>query len=174
MNSALVHETTEEEKRVYEVLEELGIEYQVHYHEALVGADDAEKEGYHQRGLNLKNLLVREKKREEHYLVIIKDDSRLDFKRYKELTGWSSKMTFAEDEDLFKYLGVHRGACSVFGLINDKDKHVTVVLDNYVTEASMDEDINFHPNVNTATVSIKVKDFYKFLDWTGNRVIREM
>lgn len=173
MTGGVIHETTQEEKRVYQVLEDLGIEYTVYYHEPLFGYEDAEKEGYHQQGLNLKNLMVREKKREEHYLVVLKDDVRLDFKRYKELTGWSSKMTFAGDEDLVKYLGVHAGACSVFGLINDRDKHVTVVLDKYITGADPEEKINFHPNVNTATVAMKVKDLYKFLKWTGNLVILE-
>lgn len=167
------HITTEEEKKVYEVLDKLGIEYVVHYHEAFFSAEDAEKEGYHQPGLNLKNLLVREKKRDEHYLVIIKDDARLDFKKYKELTGWSSKMTFAGDDDLMKYLGVHPGSCSVFGLINDKDKHLVVVLDKFVTSADMEENISFHPNINTATVTMKVKDLYTFLDWAGNKVVKE-
>lgn len=167
------NEITAEEKAVYEVLDSLGIEYVVHYHEAFFSSDDADKEGYHQPGLNLKNMLVREKKRDEHYLVVIKDDDRLDFKKYKELTGWTSKMTFAPDEDLMKYLGVHPGSASVFGLINDKDKHVTVVLDEFVTGADMDEPISFHPNINTATLTMKVRDLYTFLDWAGNKVIKE-
>ncbi|NLD20477.1 MAG: prolyl-tRNA synthetase associated domain-containing protein [Clostridiales bacterium] len=173
MSDKLNHQITEEEKRVYEVLDDLGIRYTVCYHAPIFGHEDAEKEGYHQPGLNLKNMMVRERKKEEHYLVVIKDDARLDFKRYKELTGWSSKMTFASDDDLVKYLGVHAGSCSVFGLINDKGNHITVVLDKYVTSADPEEKINFHPNVNTATVTMKVKDFYKFLEWAGNPVIKE-
>ncbi|MDO4546137.1 MAG: YbaK/EbsC family protein [Bacillota bacterium] len=169
----LKHEMTEKEREVYRVLDDLDIEYTVCYHEPIFGHEDAMKAGYHQPGLNLKNMLVRERKKEEHYLVILQDEARLDFKRYKELTGWSSKMTFAGDEDLMKYLGVHAGACSVFGLMYDKDNHVTVVLDKYITSAGPEERINFHPNVNTATVGMKVKDFYKFLDWVGNPVIKE-
>lgn len=167
----LNHETTEAEKRVYRVLDDLGIQYVVNYHEAIFGHEDAEKFGYHQPGLNLKNLMVREKKKDEHYLVILKDDSRLDFKKYKELTGWSSKMTFAGDEDLVKYLGVHAGSCSVFGLINDEANHITVVLDDYITEAAPEEKISFHPNINTATLTMKVRDLYTFLEWSGNRVL---
>lgn len=82
-------------------------------------------------------------------------------------------MTFAGDDDLMKYLGVHPGSCSVFGLINDKDKHLVVVLDKFVTSADMEENISFHPNINTATVTMKVKDLYTFLDWAGNKVVKE-
>lgn len=172
MKEIISRNITEEEKSVYQVLNDLGIQYTVHYHEALFGQEDADKEGYHQPGLNLKNMLVREKKKDEHYLVLLKDDDRLDFKKFKPMTGWSSKMTFARDEDLMKYLGVHAGSCSIFGLINDKEKHVIVVLDDYITSADLDESISFHPNINTATLTMKVRDLYTFLEWTGNKVVK--
>lgn len=165
-------EGKEREQAVYNVLDELNIKYSVKYHEPIFGEQDYDKECYHMPGLNLKNILIREKKKEEFYLVILKDDERLDFKKYKPFTGWSSKVTFAGDEDLVKYLGVHAGSCSVFGLINDVEHKVTVVIDDYVTRSDSEELINFHPNINTATLTMKVKDLFTFLDWTTNKVIR--
>jgi Ala-tRNA(Pro) deacylase len=29
-------------------------------------------------------------------------------------------------------------------------------------------EVNFHPNVNTATVGLSYGDFIRFLDWSGN------
>ena len=48
-----------------------------------------------------------------------------------------------------------------------------VVLGKEIAEADPDTIINFHPNVNTATISLKVSDMFRFLDRRGNRVICE-
>jgi Ala-tRNA(Pro) deacylase len=42
-----------------------------------------------------------------------------------------------------------------------------VILDEDLKSASR---VNFHPNVNTATVGLSREDFEKFLAWTGNSV----
>ncbi len=55
-----------------------------------------------------------------------------------------------------RYLGLETGAVSPFGLINDRQKEVRVVVDQDLKNA---ERINFHPNVNTATVGIDFTDF---------------
>ena len=94
-------------------------------------------------------------------------------KHFAAITGWSKKATFASDEDIYHYLGVHIGSCSVFGIINDKKNHITVVLENAIGHADPDDIINFHPNVNTVTVSITIRDMFRFLEWSGNRVILE-
>jgi Ala-tRNA(Pro) deacylase len=57
---------------------------------------------------------------------------------------------------------------SPFGLINDGSREVTVVIDQDLRRASR---VNFHPNVNTATVGIGFADFERFLAWTGHRVL---
>ncbi len=163
----------EEQQKVYDILKELDIEYRVCRHAPLVGAEDRHVPGYHQPGLNVKNLVLKDKKTQEIYMVVLKDDARLDFKKYKEIAGWSKKISFADEEDLKKYLGVSRGSCSVFSLINDREKRVRVVISEYIAKAPENEKISFHPNDNTATVTISVKDMYRFLAWTGNDVIHE-
>jgi Ala-tRNA(Pro) deacylase len=52
-------------------------------------------------------------------------------------------------------------------LINDTNKEVIVIIDEDLKKT---ERVNFHPNVNTATVGISAADFEKFLDWAGNSV----
>ena len=64
-----------------------------------------------------------------------------------------------------KYLGITPGSVSPFGLINDNENHVHVFLDENLKNS---ETISFHPNMNTASLVIKYKDFEKYLQWVGN------
>lgn len=160
-------------QQVYDVLDNLMIPYITESHEACFTVEQAKECGLNRPGINVKNLVIYDKKTGQHYMVILMDESRLNFKHFATLTGWSKKATFASDEDIFSYLGVHIGSCSVFGIINDKKNHVTVVLEKAIGHADPDAIINFHPNVNTVTVSITVGDMFRFLEWAGNEVILE-
>ena len=75
------------------------------------------------------------------------------------------KISFASQKRMDKYLGVMAGSVSPFGLINDKENHVHLFLDQNLQKS---EKISFHPNVNTASLVLKFKDFVKYLDWVGN------
>jgi Ala-tRNA(Pro) deacylase len=163
----------ENEQKVYNVLNQLNIPYTRDTHEACFTVEQAKEHGLNRPGINVKNLVILDKKTGEHFMVILEDERRLEFKHFASITGWSNKATFASDEDIFSYLGVHIGSCSVFGIINDKKNHVTVVLEKVIGYADLNAIINFHPNVNTVTVSITIGDLFRFLEWAGNRVILE-
>ena len=163
---------TDNEKRLYALLDKLGITYTVHRHQAFYTVAEADEKGYVLPGLNLKNLFIRDKKTGEHYLVILDDHRRLDFKAFGEIAGWK-KGTFAGDEELMACLGLTPGSVSPFGLINDMGREVIVVLERAVAAAPEDALVNFHPNVNTATIAMKKKDFLRFLEHMGNRVVME-
>ena len=53
------------------------------------------------------------------------------------------------------------GSVSPFGLINDADHSVRVVIDRDLRSAVL---ISFHPNINTATVVLSCADFQRFLE----------
>lgn len=76
-----------------------------------------------------------------------------------------TKLSFASDQRLKKYLGVEPGSVSPFGLINDKEKHVHLFIDEKLNES---ERLTFHPNVNTASLVVSKEDLLKFLAHTGN------
>ncbi|MEG0291905.1 MAG: YbaK/EbsC family protein [Anaerovoracaceae bacterium] len=158
---------------VYEILDKLEIDYKVSRHQAMFTMADAALEGYYQEGLNMKNLVLKDKKTKTYYMVVIEDGNRLDLKRFKAVTGWSNKVSFVNDEELFELLGIHQGSCSIFNLINDIENKVVLVFEKTIGEASLDEQMSFHPNINTATVSLKKKDVIKFLEWKGCNVIWE-
>jgi Ala-tRNA(Pro) deacylase len=154
------------EEKVYEVLDELGISYTRHEHPPVYTVEEAEKQWTEIIGAHCKNLFLRNKKGNRHYLVILEASKVVDLKSLNNLLG-EDRLSFASEQRLMKYLGLETGAVSAFGLINDKENHVKVVIDDSLKQA---EAVNFHPNVNTATVGISFADFEKFLTWCGNTI----
>jgi Ala-tRNA(Pro) deacylase len=65
------------------------------------------------------------------------------------------------------HLGVTPGSVSPFGLINDDARRVIVMVDE---DLRHDARLIFHPNINTASVTISGPDLERFLTWRGNVV----
>jgi len=57
-------------------------------------------------------------------------------------------------------LGIKPGSVSPFALLNDKDNVVEFYLDEKLFNSEI---INFHPLINTTTISIKTSEFINFL-----------
>ena len=155
-----------DEQKVYEVLKGLGIAYTKHEHPPVYTVEEAEKHWENITGAHCKNLFIRNKKGKNHYLVIVKSEKRVDLKSLTSRLG-EDRLSFASPERLMRYLGLEPGAVSPFGLINDKENAVVVLIDQDLKDANS---VNFHPNVNTATVGIAFVDFEKFLDHCGNSI----
>jgi len=64
-----------------------------------------------------------------------------------------------------RVLGLEAGSVSPFGLLNDREKEVTVLIDR---DLKKEGKVNFHPNINTATLTIAFGDFVRFLEHCGN------
>ncbi len=154
----------EVERKVLEVLDNLQIPYEIHHHPPVYTVEEAEEHWKSIKGTHCKNLFVRNKKGKRHYLVILESRKRADLRELNIQLG-EDRLSFASPERLKRYLGLEPGAVSPFGLINDKDKVVQVVLDKDLKEAKW---VSFHPNINNATVTITFKDFEKYLEWRGN------
>ena len=76
-------------------------------------------------------------------------------------------LRFASEDLLFETLGVRQGHVTAYALINDKEGKVGFLLDK---EMLSEEYVNFHPLVNTATTRVSVKDFQKFVEFTGHKI----
>ncbi len=152
---------------IYQILHDLDISYEKYEHPAVFTVEDAEK---YDRGINAghsKNLFLRNKKGDQHYLVVVEASKRVDLKKLALLLN-ESKLSFASAERLMTYLGLTPGSVSPFGLINDTSKTVQVIVDNGLMQQTKQ---SYHPNRNTATLVIKREDFKKFLSWTKNPVM---
>ncbi len=149
---------------VLEVLDKLEIPYELHEHKPLPTIDIAMEVWKKIDSTHCKNLFFRNHKGNRHYMVILESNQKLDIhdleKRLKQ-----GKISFASQKRMDKYLGVKAGSVSPFGLINDKENHVHLFMDQNLLKATK---ISFHPNINTASVVISFNDFVRFLDWVGN------
>lgn len=155
-----------DEQKVYDLLRALEISYTKHEHPPVFTVEEAEQHWTSIMGAHCKNLFLRNKKGKNHYLVVVESTKRVDLKSLTKQIG-EDRLSFASPERMMRYLGLEPGAVSPFGLINDTENAVSVIIDRDLKEASH---VNFHPNVNTATVGITFGDFKKFLAHCGNPV----
>jgi Ala-tRNA(Pro) deacylase len=61
---------------------------------------------------------------------------------------------------LMQTMWLEPGSVSPFGLINNENKDVEVYIDKQVYDADI---VNFHPNINTASLSLTSEMFHKYL-----------
>ena len=154
------------EKIVYKVFEELGIKYEKRIHQPVYTCEESRKYTSDLRGSHCKNLFFRNKEGNNHYLVVVEENKTLNIKDFEKRIN-EKNLSFASEKRMMKYLGLAPGSVSIFGLINDKEKKVIVYLDEDVFTKGY---INFHPNVNTATLNISTDDFKKYLKWCRNEI----
>ncbi len=147
-------------------LDHLGIPYRRYEHPAVFTVEQAEAHWKNVTGAHCKNLFVRNQKGNRHYLIVLEASKKADLAALARTLG-EDRFSFASAERLAEHLGLEPGAVSPFGLINDGRKAVHVILDQDLKKRG---EVNFHPNVNTATLGISYADFEKFLAWRGNPV----
>jgi Ala-tRNA(Pro) deacylase len=154
------------ERKVLETLERLGIPYVRHEHPPVFTVEDADKYWAELRGTHCKNLFLRNKKGNHHYLVVAPTSRAIDLRALNRILD-EDRLSFGSPERLKRCLGLEPGSVSPFGLINDAGKDVRVVLDEDLKNSRF---LGFHPNINTATLDIPFADFERFLAWCGNDV----
>ena len=157
---------TENEQKVYDVLEKLGISYTRYEHEAVYTIEELDKQNINFEGKHCKNLFVRNRKGDIHYIIVVEGSKKVDLKKLSEQIG-STPLSFGSEERLYKHLGLKPGSVSPLGIINNSDKKVKVVIDKDLTNL---DNIGVHPNVNTATVALSYEDLQKIFKWCGNEV----
>jgi len=151
---------------VYAALDALGISYERHEHPAVFTADDASKFWDPIPGVQCKNLFLRNKKGDRHYLVVVEINKRVDLKDLVRTVA-DDRLSFGSAERLMAELGLTPGSVSPFGLINDADGSVRVLIDKDLKGADR---LIFHPNINTASVVVSWDDLERFLATRANRV----
>jgi Ala-tRNA(Pro) deacylase len=151
---------------VYAALDALGIPYERHEHPPVFNAEDASKHWDPIGGVQCKNLFLRNKKGDKHYLVVVGIDKRVDLKDLVKIVG-DDRLSFGSPERLMAELRLTPGSVSPFGLINDEDGSVRVLIDEDLRGADR---LLFHPNINTATVVVSWADLERFLATRRNSV----
>jgi Ala-tRNA(Pro) deacylase len=144
---------------VYRALDALGITYEKYEHPPVFTAEEAAVHWADISAKAVKNLFLRNKKGDRHYLVIVGIEKHVDLRTLVKIVG-DDRLSFGSPDRLMARLGLTPGSVSPFGLINDANGTVRVILDADLREA---ERLIFHPNDNTASVTISLPDFERFL-----------
>lgn len=157
---------TPQEESVHVRLHELGIVFTRYEHPPVATVEAAEQYWRPIEATHCKNLFLRNQKGNRHYLVVLEHRKKADLRSVADQIG-DGKLSFGSPERLMTHLGLTPGSVSPFGLINNRDHAVRVVIDRDLKAA---ERLSFHPNINTATLVIGGADFIRFLDACGNAV----
>lgn len=153
------------EIRTYDYLDKLGIQYQRTDHEP---ADNMEACNAIDAVLGVmicKNLFLCNRQKTSFYLLMMPGDKKFKTKELSSQIG-SARLSFAEPQDMLRYLDIEPGAVSIMGLMNDTDRSVRLLIDEDVLK---DEYIGCHPCVCTSSLRLKTEDvLHVFLPSTGH------
>jgi Ala-tRNA(Pro) deacylase len=153
-------------QRVYAELARLEIPFESYEHPPVFNSEDVEKYWRSIPATPVKNLFLRNKKGNREYLVILGVDKRADLRQLVKIIG-DDRFSFGSSERLMHTLGVTPGSVSPFGLLHEGSKHVLVIIDKDLRVA---EKLIFHPNDNTASLTISFSDLERFLSTRPNVV----
>lgn len=153
-------------EEVYEFIKNREIWYQITEHKAVYSMEDLKDVNIPYPEGNAKNLFVRDDKKKNYYLIMVKEDKHADLKQFRRDYN-TRPLTFASSEDLNRILGLYPGAVTPLGMLNDEGRQVKFYLDSDFHDGDI---IGMHPNDNTATLWLKVKDLKDIIKEHGNEV----
>ena len=146
-------------------LDELNIIYESYTHPALYTCKDADHYAIERPGTRLKNLFLRDNYGRRHFLLITSFNQTVDLKKLTKFLK-VSRLGFASQERLKKYLGVNPGCVSLLTLINDPEHQVELLIDSRIWHS---EQFHCHPLINTETLVIEKRAIEMFLEFTGHQ-----
>lgn len=151
-------------ENVYKKLDKLNIKYRKVDHKAVFTMEEMAELNLENEDEIVKNIFIRDDKKTNYYLVLIAGNKRVNLKELRNNLKLRP-LTFASEEDLEKYLGLHKGSVTVLGVLNDTNHIVKVLIDEDIKKF---KEIGVHPNENTASIWLKLEDIEKVLNYTEN------
>ena len=144
----------EKEIRVYDFLDSLGISYQRVDHEALMTIEACRDVDQLLDAMICKNLFLCNRQETSFYLLLLPGDKKFKTKEVSSQLG-VARLSFANETYMEKFLDITPGSVSILGLMNDKENHVQLLIDeDLLTEPY----IGCHPCINTSSLKIAMKD----------------
>ena len=146
----------DKEVRVYDFLDNLGIEYQRIDHEAAMTMEACEEID---RVLGddttiCKNLFLCNRQETNFYLLLMPGNKPF---KTKDLSAQihSARLSFAKPEYMEEYLDITPGSVSVLGLMNDSEKKVQLLIDKDIMKEPY---FGCHPCINTSSLKFTTED----------------
>ena len=144
-------------------LASLDITFTTHTHPPLRTVEDAKVFRGDLKGAHLKNLYLRDHKK-QNFLLVAEEDKAIDLKALPGLIG-SGRLSFGSADRLFEMLGVRPGAVSPFTLINDPSHRVQLLFEADLVGQPC---LFAHPLVNDMTLGVSGADLMRFFNHTGH------
>lgn len=156
-----VSDRLDKERRCYELLDSLGLEYfRCDHPEANADTMEACLEiDKILEAVVCKNLFLCNRQHTQFYLLMMPGDKVF---KTKELSGQlgCARLSFAEPEYMEKYLDITPGSVSILGLMNDTENAVQLLVDKDILKG---EFVGCHPCINTSSLKIKRDDMFGIL-----------
>ena len=144
----------EKEIRSYDFLDSLGIDYDRIDHDPAMTMEVCEEIDRVLGATICKNLFLCNRQQTDFYLLMMPGDKPFKTKELSKQID-SSRLSFAAPEYMEEYLDITPGSLSVMGLMNDKDFHVQLLMDEDVLKG---EYFGCHPCVNTSSLRLRTED----------------
>jgi Ala-tRNA(Pro) deacylase len=146
-------------------LDELGIAHETVEHAPVFTVEESQDLRGQLDGAHVKNMFLRDKKK-RLWLVTVLEDRVVDLKALKKRIGAQGSLSFGDAELLMAVVGVTPGSVTPFGVINDADKRLSVILDSGIFA---EQTVNAHPLRNDKTTRIASADLIRFMEAEGYR-----
>ena len=142
---------------LYEIFKQLNIEFKEVEHKPVFNIEQAQSIKEKIEGTGCKNLFLTDKKG-KYVLVILEENKKANMKKIAKIIN-TSHLSFAENSELTNILNLEQGSVTPFGILNDIDNQVILVIDKDLKNKKL----LFHPNINTKTISISYDNLIKLL-----------
>jgi Ala-tRNA(Pro) deacylase len=149
-------------EQLFALFDDLGIEHSTVTHPPIFTVEAGR--AWHDKipGLHCKNLFLKDKK-DKIWLAVMPGDKRADLNRLEKRVH-AARLSFGKPDLLLEVLALTPGSVTPFGLINDKQRRVTVVVDEDLPKS---EWVNFHPLHNAASTTLRSADLLRFMRALG-------
>ncbi len=155
---------TEKERRCYDLLDGLGIEYARVDHEH---ADTIEACREVEKLLGCvicKNLFLCNRQQTEFYLLIMPGDKPFKTKYLSAQLG-CARLSFADADHMARYLRTIPGSVSALELLFDTENAVQLVIDRDLLK---EETVSGHPGLSVSTVKMAREDLLRYAEAVGH------
>lgn len=146
----------EKERRVYDLLDRLGMEYQRIDHDAVMTMELCRDIDEALGAQICKNLFLCNRQKTLFFLLMLAGDKTFHTKELSAQIG-SARLSFADASYMEQFLDITPGSVSVMGLMNDRENRVRLLVDADLLES---EFVGCHPCVNTSSLKLRTKDVF--------------
>lgn len=149
-----VDKRLEKERRVYDLLDRLGISYERVDHEAAMTMAACDAIDQVLGTVMCKNLFLCNRQETNFYLLMMPGNKKF---KTKDLSGQLgvARLSFAKENYMEEFLDITPGSVSVLGLMNDGENRVKLVIDQDILK---EEYVGCHPCINSSSLRISTRD----------------